>query len=71
MTMCYVCNQCNACGKMGDARALLSERPCPACGMPCADAAARLCPTCGAVLPPPPPQGTPGSRLEADRTANR
>ena len=43
--MCYVCSNCNACGKVDELNKLRSK--CPVCGKP-RDLNDEVCPHCGA-----------------------
>lgn len=51
--MCYCCNLCNRCGRADEMKDKLGKRECPACGRLEPDNDVRICPECGAALPPP------------------
>lgn len=51
--MCYCCSLCNECGRADEMNALIGKRECPKCKVLVFDNDVRICPECGAQLPPP------------------
>ena len=59
-SMCYCCTLCNECGRADEMKSKLGKRECFSCKALISDNELRVCPNCGAQLPPPFPP-IPGS----------
>ena len=51
--MCYCCTLCNECGRADEMKDRLGKRECFSCKALVSDNELRVCPNCGAQLPPP------------------